>query len=325
MIVANTPQSHPDVPGPTTITSRTGGGTREWRLRSSWEKSQELRSGKDTLWDHCFEMPDKNLEADQPILDTVQAGTVGHKLKVGGNDQMEIYDFPGDYAGRFDGITPGGGDQAANIQEIFHDNTRTVDHPHEAGDARRACHQWFEHCRQFASGLQIHLGPTFQRQRPLRADAVSPRATGRRLYHGKRLRHPYKNTFKCIPFDLPFKPGADHPQADTSRYANSPGGRPPARRSSPTNTAASKCSSPGIAKARTTPTARAGSGSAPSGPASNGASIHIPRIGQEVIVAFLEGDPDQPIIVGSVYNAQQMPPYTLPDNKTQSGSEAAAP
>jgi type VI secretion system secreted protein VgrG len=36
-------------------------------------------------------------------------------------------------------------------------------------------------------------------------------------------------------------------------------------------------------------------------------------------VGFLEGDPDQPIIVGSVYNADQMPPYTLPANKTQSG------
>jgi len=47
--------------------------------------------------------------------------------------------------------------------------------------------------------------------------------------------------------------------------------------------------------------------------------IHIPRIGQEVIVDFIEGDPDQPIIVGSIYNPQTMPPYTLPDNKTQSG------
>jgi len=47
--------------------------------------------------------------------------------------------------------------------------------------------------------------------------------------------------------------------------------------------------------------------------------IHIPRIGQEVVVAFLEGDPDQPIIVGSVYNYDNMPPYKLPDNKTKSG------
>ncbi len=45
----------------------------------------------------------------------------------------------------------------------------------------------------------------------------------------------------------------------------------------------------------------------------------IPRIGQEVIVSFLEGDPDQPVITGRVYNADQMPPWELPANKTQSG------
>jgi type VI secretion system secreted protein VgrG len=47
--------------------------------------------------------------------------------------------------------------------------------------------------------------------------------------------------------------------------------------------------------------------------------ISLPRIGQEVIVDFLEGDPDQPIVTGRVYNAEQMPPYDLPGNKTQSG------
>ena len=47
--------------------------------------------------------------------------------------------------------------------------------------------------------------------------------------------------------------------------------------------------------------------------------IHIPRIGQEVIVDFLGGDPDYPIITGRVYNADQMPPYALPANKTASG------
>lgn len=47
--------------------------------------------------------------------------------------------------------------------------------------------------------------------------------------------------------------------------------------------------------------------------------IQIPRIGQEVIVDFLEGDPDQPVITGRLYNAEQMPPYGLPGNATQSG------
>jgi len=51
-------------------------------------------------------------------------------------------------------------------------------------------------------------------------------------------------------------------------------------------------------------------------------TISTPRIGQEVVVAFLEGDPDQPIIVGRVYNAEQMPPYDLPGNKTQSGMKS---
>lgn len=46
--------------------------------------------------------------------------------------------------------------------------------------------------------------------------------------------------------------------------------------------------------------------------------MFLPRIGQEVIVDFLEGDPDQPIITGRVYNADQMPPYGLPDEKTKS-------
>jgi type VI secretion system secreted protein VgrG len=51
----------------------------------------------------------------------------------------------------------------------------------------------------------------------------------------------------------------------------------------------------------------------------NWGAISIPRIGQEVIVDFLEGDPDQPIITGRVYNAEQMPPHKLPAGKVSSG------
>jgi type VI secretion system secreted protein VgrG len=46
--------------------------------------------------------------------------------------------------------------------------------------------------------------------------------------------------------------------------------------------------------------------------------IFLPRIGQEVVVSFLEGDPDRPLITGSVYNAEQTVPYTLPTDQTKS-------
>ena len=46
--------------------------------------------------------------------------------------------------------------------------------------------------------------------------------------------------------------------------------------------------------------------------------VFLPRIGHEVIVEFLEGDPDRPIITGRVYNGREMPPYKLPDMKTVS-------
>ena len=47
--------------------------------------------------------------------------------------------------------------------------------------------------------------------------------------------------------------------------------------------------------------------------------MSIPRIGQECVVDFLEGDPDQPLITGRVYNQDNLPPFDLPANKTQSG------
>lgn len=45
----------------------------------------------------------------------------------------------------------------------------------------------------------------------------------------------------------------------------------------------------------------------------------IPRIGQEVIVTFIDGDPDRPLVTGCVYNGDNNLPYALPDNQTQSG------
>src|SRR5581483_4393409 len=117
MVVANTPQSHSDLPnGAQIIFEELQGGLRDEDRIYDWEKTQELRSGKYTLWDHSFELPHKHLEAEKSTLDSVPVGKVNHKLQVGGNNQFEIYDFPGEYAQRFDGINPGGGERAGDLQ-----------------------------------------------------------------------------------------------------------------------------------------------------------------------------------------------------------------
>jgi len=46
--------------------------------------------------------------------------------------------------------------------------------------------------------------------------------------------------------------------------------------------------------------------------------VFIPRIGMEVLIQFLDGNPDRPVVTGSLYNGDNMPPYTLPDEKTKS-------
>ena len=47
--------------------------------------------------------------------------------------------------------------------------------------------------------------------------------------------------------------------------------------------------------------------------------VFTPRVGMEVVVEFLEGDPDRPLVVGCVYNGDNKVPYDLPDNKTIAG------
>src|SRR5207302_3286430 len=90
MVLADTPQSHADVPGPTKVIFETvtGGYVPDDRIYA-WEKSQELRSGKYMLWDHTFELTHKqSLKAEKTIQESVQVGKVAHKLNVGGNDKL---------------------------------------------------------------------------------------------------------------------------------------------------------------------------------------------------------------------------------------------
>src|SRR5262249_51495381 len=93
MVVADAPQGHRETPRvkKAIFDANLGGNRNEPRVRT-WEKAQELRSGKVTLRDNCFELPSHDLEARQVTQPDVPVGKVVHRLRVGDNEQLELYD-----------------------------------------------------------------------------------------------------------------------------------------------------------------------------------------------------------------------------------------
>ncbi|HMF16089.1 MAG TPA: type VI secretion system tip protein TssI/VgrG, partial [Gemmataceae bacterium] len=324
LVLADTPQSHTAVSGPASIKyEEVHGAAREDERIKEWVKSQEIRTAKQTLRDHCFELPTDNLEAVQPITETVTAGTVDHKFKVGANASLENYDFPGRYAQRFDGVDPGGAAQAGNLQKIFQDNKRTTGIRIQEEATPGLTIVGHSDCRLLTAGHKFTMENHFDANGSYVLTDIEHTASIEGSYSVAPPRQGpvpvYTNVFHCIPVALPFRPlrrtakarvdgtqtavvvGPSGEEIFTDKY-----GRVKVQffwDRQGKNDSNSSC------------WVRVGTLWA----GKQWGIIHIPRIGQEVIVAFEEGDPDQPIIVGSVYNADQMPPYALPANKTQSG------
>jgi len=322
MVISNSPKSFPELPSPASMwLGRSEELANGEQFVLTWEKTQELRSGQYTLWDHCFELPHKHLEAEQKIIDSVSAGQVQHKLKIGNNEKLEIYDYPGQYAQRFDGVNPGGGDRTSDIQKIFQDNRRTVEIRMQEEAMGSLLIEGESTCRDFVSGHMVVLENHFNANGRYLVTGVRHQIRQSENYRSSDggVESAYENTFSCIPADLTYRPvrktvkpvvqgtqtavvvGPAGEDIFTDKYARvkiqfhwDRKGR---------NDGDSSC------------WVRVGTPWA----GNNWGMIHIPRIGQEVIVDFQEGDPDQPIIIGSVYNAEMMPPYDLPANKSQSG------
>src|SRR5262249_23921055 len=76
LILAYTPGSHPDCAPAQAIYDSRPAGARIGERIYEWHKTQALCSGKYTLWDHCFELPGKHLEAEKRIVDKVLVGQV---------------------------------------------------------------------------------------------------------------------------------------------------------------------------------------------------------------------------------------------------------
>lgn len=328
MCLANSPDGHETLPGGSTLKfHRYENFSRAEDNIFEWCKKQELTTGKVTLWDHSFQIPHKKLEVTKTTKATAKVGEVSHKLVLEANAELESYDYPGRYAQRFDGIEKGGGEQPGELAKVNKDNIRTTEIRLQEQNAAAVVIHGASACRHVQVGhkFTFDIEPDDPQGKVLKAkgDYVftsiqhSARVSSNYM-SGDWGTFSYSNTFTCVPHDMPF--------------------RPPRKSAKPIihGTQTAVVTGPGGEEIFTDKYGRIkvqfhwdregkydGNSSCWLRVAStwcgrNWGMIQIPRIGQEVIVDFLEGDPDRPIVIGSVWNPDQMPPYKLPDEKTKS-------
>lgn len=258
------------------------------------EVEKIFRPGKYSLTDYNFETPSTSLLSE---IDTT--------ITVGGNTKYEVYDYPGEYEKKAQGKTL----VKLRMEE------QEVKHLSVTGTSS---------CRAFATGYR------FDFEDYSRADlnqayvltAVSHSATvGDTYTTGKSSdgSSAYTNAFVCIPHKVPFRPPQITPkpivQGPQTAVIVGPSGEEIYSDKYGRVKAQFHWDREGKKDENSSCWMRTSQNWA----GKQWGGVFIPRIGQEVIVEFLEGDPDRPIITGRIYNAEQMPPYALPANQTQSG------
>lgn len=257
-----------------------------------WEQS--FRSGKYAVTDYNFETPNTSL-----------ATQVNSGIQLDGNSKYEIYDFPGEYRKKAEG------DMIAKLRM-------------EEEEAQHYLVTGHSSCRVFTTGHKFTL------QKYVRADLNSDYVLTQ-VHHlasvgstytttdaPGNITEDYSNSFLCIPANTPFRPvqitpkpivqgpqtavvvGKKGEEIWTDKYA-----RVKVQFHWDREGKKDENSSCWVRVSQNWAGKRWG-------------AMFIPRIGQEVIVEFIEGDPDQPIITGRVYNAEQTPPYDLPAQQTKS-------
>ena len=287
MILANDAAAHKPCPGQAKVRCdfSQGGVQQEDRI-IEWNHSQELRPGKYAHTDYNFETPSTNL-----------------MVNVADKGKYEIYDYPGYYEKRKDG------DDLAKtrLQETLAVKSRT------SGKSD---------CRAFGTGYLVELTDHYRKdfnQKWMMTAIYHQISLGGSYSGGAEDDFFYSNTFECIPSSVPYRAARLTPKpvvqgCQTAAVVGPAGeeiytdkyGRVKVQfhwDREGKRDADSSCwvrvSYPWAGK--------------------NWGGIHIPRIGQEVIVDFLEGDPDRPIIIGRVYHAENMPPWGLPAKAVISG------
>ncbi|HLM59834.1 MAG TPA: type VI secretion system tip protein TssI/VgrG, partial [Pyrinomonadaceae bacterium] len=202
LIVANTPQSHPNCPSKHEISFALKVTEEEDYITSikKWQNDHRLQSGKVTFWDFNFQVPSNKLDAEQPSL-----------YKVADNDQMEIYDFPGGYAPKFDDIDRGGGTRS-DVSKVFEDKQKKAEIAMQALDSQYRVITGRGDCSAMTAGHRFKFfnHPNDAQNAQYVITSVSHDAEQNPTYEtNNEIEQPYGNSFTCIAHGAgapPFRP-----------------------------------------------------------------------------------------------------------------------
>ena len=314
MVLANTPQSHLDCPSKHLIPYFIDEGGIEAPLGiNRWQTDYQLQTGKVTMWDHNFQLPTRKLDNEKMSL-----------FSAGENQKLELYDFPGGYGRKYDGISSSGAEQASELSLMDPDKQETVKIMMESLDAQCQVISGTGDCSSMTSGYRFELTnhPNSQYNGQYLITSMTHEASQDPGYtSGSIIGKSYTNVFTCIAYGSGapvYRPPRHTPrpviQGSQTAYVVGPAGEEIYTDKYGRVKVQFHWDRDGQVDASSSCWVRVAQGWA----GNKWGSMFIPRIGMEVIVHFLEGDPDQPIITGCVYNPQTMPPYTLPDEKTKS-------
>ena len=292
LVLADAPGTHVATPGfETIIYLEDDRELAEAQAINEWHMRHEIQTGKVTLGDYNFETPSTSL------LSTTVAGTRSHD-----EHDHEMYDYPGLHAVKADGDTRA----QVRLDEASSRFTRFTGAGNTPGLAPGALFTLSNHPRDDQNADYVVLSTQIEMQQA----GYEAGIPGDTLFGCTFVATGSTDPFR--PARISRKPTVGGPQTalvvgdgDAGDIKPDEYGRVKVQ---------FHWDRLGQKDANSSCWLRVASASAGNG----WGMFSLPRLGQEVVVAFLEGDPDQPMIVGSVYNAEQKVPYVLPDNATVS-------
>jgi type VI secretion system secreted protein VgrG len=268
-----------------------GGFTRDEDMINHWEHSYEFRTGKWAQTDYNFETPSTSLLSTvQTIVDLDQ------------NKKFEVFDYPGEY------LNKGAGDTLTKLRM----EEEEVGYDVASGNSD---------CRSMISGhkftLKRHPSRDQNSTYVLTSVVHSAQQTG--FASDEQSEGHYNNSFSCIPLEVTFRPARSTPKPVVNGTQTAVVVGPPGEEIYTDNHGRIKVQFHWDRDGKKNDKSSCWIRVSQPWAGKNWGAVWLPRIGQEVVVDFLEGDPDCPIIVGRLYNAEQPVPYGLPSNMTQSG------